>query len=193
MATERGPAQDRAGVNVTNWGALMLLALVVIAALAWRLSGTSADPAAQPGAGASTARQESTAPTVEIPTSVIPMPSGISGTVLNPGAYGSELVPMDEALRQAKGTYPHLVGADPLVRLLHVTATQDEPQIDAVAWVFLSPDASVWIHGPGGVAVPSETYVHYGWVFVDINGTVLMGTANSYPESEGPPPPLPAK
>jgi hypothetical protein len=101
----------------------------------------------------------------------------------------------DEAIAIARANPSHLVGTNPVVRLMHVTrdAEDADGDLDAIGWVILSTDAQVPIMGGPARAdsdkvESDEPVVSLAWVMVDGSGELLISTANTYYEADEVPP-----
>jgi hypothetical protein len=125
----------------------------------------------------------------------IPLPdSSFSGKVVDPSTFvEGAIVPADVAVDAAGARAPHLVGAEPLVRLMEVTnngGPTESERLDGLYWVILSPDATEWVSGTY-LDTPDEEFTFYGWVFVDMKGEVVWVGSNGYPKGLMTPPALP--
>lgn len=78
-----------------------------------------------------------------------------------------------------------LVGISPRVQLVSTITTRPQsPLARFTGWVILSTDVPGYLWGP--INRPSVTeYATYSWVFVTLNGEVVVSTQNTYltPES----------
>jgi hypothetical protein len=91
----------------------------------------------------------------------------------------------DEAIAIAQESPSGLVGRSPRVQLVSTITTRPQsPLARFTGWVILSTDVPGYLWGP--INRPSVTeYATYSWVFVTLNGEVLVATQNTYltPES----------
>jgi hypothetical protein len=114
----------------------------------------------------------------------LPMPDAdLIAVVHDPALYPG--LSADEAIVIGRENPSGLVGASPRVQLVSTITTPPESPLDGfTGWVILSTDVPGFQSGP--INRPSVTeYATYSWVFVTLDGDIVVATQNTYltPES----------
>jgi hypothetical protein len=188
-----------------SWTSIALLGATVIVVLSLRGSfpptapaaeglDEVADSAAAEGSG-EVVSPPSAADKGAVPLTPIPLPDeSYSGRPVDPKSFAAAvIVPLTVALDAARANAPEIVGDEPLIRLMQVTndgGPTDAERLEGLYWVILSPDATTWVSSTH-VDTPGQDYTFYGWVFVDMEGTVRDLTVIGYPKGGIAPPDLP--
>lgn len=168
-----------------SWGSVLIASLAVaFIVLASVIARSTFGPSATAQVRTDLA-QPSSNPAQASTDLALPMPDAdIVSRVLDETSV-APTISADQAIALARANPSHLVGESPMVQLVSTTTTRPGSPLDGfTGWVILSTDVPGYLYGP--ITAPSVTiFSTYSWVFVALNGDVLVATQNSYltPES----------
>jgi len=167
-----------------SWGGVLIVGVAIaLTLIASVIAGSTFRPltsgGGKPGPGLASSQAQANI------DAALPMPNAdIDSTVLDVASF-APTISGDQAIAIARANASHLVGQSPRAQLVSTTARAPGSPLDGFTGrVVLSTDVPGHLYGP--ITAPSvEVLSTYSWVFVSLNGEVVVATQSSYvtPES----------